>query len=53
LAGAGGSIRDPADSGLEPGRVEEKTGERKKPGMNRLARPIDPARPRQKPGCHR
>jgi hypothetical protein len=36
--------RDPADLGLEPGRVEEKTGE----GKTRRD-PVDPARPGQDP----
>jgi len=42
-----GSAWDPADPEMEPGRVEEKTGEGKT--WCDLA---DPARPCQKPGCN-
>jgi hypothetical protein len=42
----GGSTRDPADSGLEPGRVEEKRG-KKKPGVTWLTRsnPVTRSKP--------
>jgi len=43
----GGSTRDPADPGLEPGRVEEKTGKEKI-----RCEPADPARPGQKLSCN-
>jgi hypothetical protein len=40
-----------ADPKLEPGRIKEKT-RKKKPGVIRLTRWVDPARPGKKPDCN-